>query len=184
MDREEDKKKELLRGCRQEQKQFKISFQQGWPPTGPNCFPKYSVSKQPASEKLHLMQLGHTASAEPQSTCFFSLPSTSVFNPHSADRIALGFMLQVLFACLCQFVFSGIENIFGRVPHFQLYNQPVVIPRLYLRPKWILVNQSKQRKLKFDLLQKSVKKKNTNKTLTFSVCPGIYQIFLQGWQSL
>lgn len=76
---------------------------------GPDCFPKYSVSKLPASEQLRPMQLVHTASAEPQSTCSFSLPSASVFNPRSADRTALGFTLQVLFTRTCQLGFSGLK---------------------------------------------------------------------------
>lgn len=32
------KDRATVRGCRQEQKRFKISFQQGWPPTDPTAF--------------------------------------------------------------------------------------------------------------------------------------------------
>lgn len=139
----------------------------------PECFPKYSVPKLPAAEQLHLMQSLHPASAEPRSTCFLSPPSASVFNPHSADRSALGFTLQVLLTCMWPILFFWIENTFGRHPHFQLYNQPVVIPRLYPKAK---VNPGKSIKIEKTEIQSPVQV--SKKTSIFSV-PSIYQFFFQ-----
>lgn len=177
MDRGRWKDRVTLRGCRQEQKQFKISFQQGRRPMGPTAFQSIQFQNCLLLNSCiwcSLFTQPQQSLSPPASSA--SLPPRCLI-PTQPPVLPLGSRYKSFSRACANSVFLDWKYI-SEWAHFQLYNQPVVIPRFYPKAK---VNTGKWIKIEKTEIQSPVE---VSKKQVFSACPGIYQVFLQSWQSL